>query len=342
MRVLVVEDEPRMSTLLQRGFCEEGYAVDVAGDGTDGLWLAMEQDYPTRSSSTSCCRSSTASRCAGGFGRRAVGRRCCCSPLRQRRRPGPRTRRRCRRLSDQAVQLRRARSPRVRALVRRRSGARPALLEVGDLRVDPATHRAWRAGVQPVAVAEGDGPAGAAHASRRRRGQPNADLRPRVDFAYHGASTWSTSPWVPAEEDRPSLRPRRHRDSARRRVSAPGRRGTSRCRFASVSRLRSRWLPWRWWRSGDCSSSDRSATACGRLWSRGCAVEQPRFRPSSGTRSRRELRKRSSRRTRDTRATPRPERRARCDGRGRQTACRRCLREPTRGPWRAVRRREGG
>src|SRR2546426_8754049 len=45
MRVLVVEDEPRMSTLLERGLREEGYAVDVATDGTNGLWLATENDY---------------------------------------------------------------------------------------------------------------------------------------------------------------------------------------------------------------------------------------------------------------------------------------------------------
>ncbi len=45
VRVLVVEDEPRMATLLERGLREEGYAVDVAADGTDGLWLATENDY---------------------------------------------------------------------------------------------------------------------------------------------------------------------------------------------------------------------------------------------------------------------------------------------------------
>src|SRR5262249_31406654 len=45
VRVLVVEDEPRMSMLLQRGFREEGYAVDVAGDGTLGLCMATEPDY---------------------------------------------------------------------------------------------------------------------------------------------------------------------------------------------------------------------------------------------------------------------------------------------------------
>ena len=33
---------------------------------------------------------------------------------------------------------------RLRALVRRGAGERPAVLEVGDLRLDPATRRAWR------------------------------------------------------------------------------------------------------------------------------------------------------------------------------------------------------
>jgi two-component system OmpR family response regulator len=37
---------------------------------------------------------------------------------------------------------------RVRALVRRRFDARPAVLEVGDLRVDPARHQAWRGDVE--------------------------------------------------------------------------------------------------------------------------------------------------------------------------------------------------
>ena len=43
--MLVVEDEPRMATLLRRGFTEEGYSVDVTGDGHEGLWLATENDY---------------------------------------------------------------------------------------------------------------------------------------------------------------------------------------------------------------------------------------------------------------------------------------------------------
>jgi two-component system OmpR family response regulator len=45
MRVLVVEDEPAMADVLRRGLEEEGFAVDVAGTGEDGLWFARENDY---------------------------------------------------------------------------------------------------------------------------------------------------------------------------------------------------------------------------------------------------------------------------------------------------------
>ena len=45
MRVLVVEDEVRMAGVLQRALKEEGHAVDVAGDGPQGLWLATENQY---------------------------------------------------------------------------------------------------------------------------------------------------------------------------------------------------------------------------------------------------------------------------------------------------------
>ncbi|EQD39055.1 two component transcriptional regulator, winged helix family, partial [mine drainage metagenome] len=37
---------------------------------------------------------------------------------------------------------------RLRALVRRGAGRRPALLEIGDLRLDPAERRAWRASAE--------------------------------------------------------------------------------------------------------------------------------------------------------------------------------------------------
>ncbi|MDA5280160.1 response regulator transcription factor [Streptomyces sp. Isolate_45] len=45
MRVLVVEDERRLAVALQRGLQSEGFSVDVAHDGLQGLWMASEHDY---------------------------------------------------------------------------------------------------------------------------------------------------------------------------------------------------------------------------------------------------------------------------------------------------------
>ena len=42
MKVLVVEDDRRTAAALRRGLEAEGYAVDVAVDGNDGLWMATE------------------------------------------------------------------------------------------------------------------------------------------------------------------------------------------------------------------------------------------------------------------------------------------------------------
>jgi two-component system OmpR family response regulator len=45
MRILVVEDEPRLQRNLAKALREEGYAVDTAGDGEDGLFKAEACDY---------------------------------------------------------------------------------------------------------------------------------------------------------------------------------------------------------------------------------------------------------------------------------------------------------
>jgi len=45
MRILVIEDEKRVAQFLKKGFQEESYAVDVAGDGLQGLKLALSGDY---------------------------------------------------------------------------------------------------------------------------------------------------------------------------------------------------------------------------------------------------------------------------------------------------------
>ncbi|MBN8249564.1 MAG: response regulator [Verrucomicrobia bacterium] len=45
MRILVVEDEPKVARFLERGLRQQAYAVDVAGDGEEGLQLAGDHDY---------------------------------------------------------------------------------------------------------------------------------------------------------------------------------------------------------------------------------------------------------------------------------------------------------
>ena len=143
MRLLIVEDEPRMAALLQRGFRDEGYAVDVASDGTDGLWMGTENDYDAVILDVMLPG-------LDGFE--------VCRQLRERDRWAPVLMLTARDAVDDRVhgldvgaddyaakpfsfaEL----AARVRALVRRNSRDRPTILEVGDLRLDPATHRAWR------------------------------------------------------------------------------------------------------------------------------------------------------------------------------------------------------
>ncbi|HMP81986.1 MAG TPA: response regulator transcription factor [Verrucomicrobiota bacterium] len=45
MRILIVEDEPDLLRSLAQALREEGYAVDTAGDGEDGLFKADGCDY---------------------------------------------------------------------------------------------------------------------------------------------------------------------------------------------------------------------------------------------------------------------------------------------------------
>ena len=45
MRVLIVEDELRMASLIRRGLEHEGLAAEIAGNGEDALWMAAAHDY---------------------------------------------------------------------------------------------------------------------------------------------------------------------------------------------------------------------------------------------------------------------------------------------------------
>jgi two-component system, OmpR family, response regulator len=45
MRILAVEDQRKLAAAIKRGLEAEGFAVDVAANGEDGLWLAREKPY---------------------------------------------------------------------------------------------------------------------------------------------------------------------------------------------------------------------------------------------------------------------------------------------------------
>ena len=45
MRILVVEDYLPLQRAVAKGLREAGYAVDMTGDGEEGLWYATGNDY---------------------------------------------------------------------------------------------------------------------------------------------------------------------------------------------------------------------------------------------------------------------------------------------------------
>ena len=45
MRVLIVEDELRMASLIRRGLIKEGLAADIAANGEDALWMVDSLTY---------------------------------------------------------------------------------------------------------------------------------------------------------------------------------------------------------------------------------------------------------------------------------------------------------
>ncbi|MGH2924493.1 MAG: response regulator transcription factor [Solirubrobacterales bacterium] len=147
MRVLIVEDHVKMAGLIRRGLRKEGMAVDVAANGEDGMTRAEATEYDAiildvmlpKIDGFEVCRRLR----AGGVwspilmltARDAVRDRITgldggaddylTKPF------------------SYAELL-----ARLRALVRRGAVERPSELRVGDLRLDPASRRAWRGGAQ--------------------------------------------------------------------------------------------------------------------------------------------------------------------------------------------------
>ena len=147
MRVLVVEDEPKMASLIRRGLEEEGMAVDATGRGEDAVWMAGSTEYdavvldlmlPGLDGFEVCrrlraddvwtpvlmltARDTVRDRVTGldtGADDYLV------KPF----------------AFDELL-------ARLRALVRRGAGERPAVLESGDLRLDPATRHVRRGEIE--------------------------------------------------------------------------------------------------------------------------------------------------------------------------------------------------
>ena len=145
MRVLVVEDDAGMASVLRRGMVENGFAVDVAATGPDGLWLACEHDYD-------CV---VLDLMLPGIDGLSVLRR-----MRAAGRWAPVLLLTARDAVDDRVAGLDAGSDdylvkpfalaellaRLRALIRRGAPQRPAVLTVGDLSLDPAARQVSRAG----------------------------------------------------------------------------------------------------------------------------------------------------------------------------------------------------
>jgi two-component system, OmpR family, response regulator len=143
MRVLVVEDEKRLAAGLRNGLEAEGFAVDVAVDGTDGLWMAREHRFDAIVLDVML---------PGVNGYRI------CATLREERIWTPILMLTAKdgewdevealdtgaddyltKPFSYAVLL-----ARLRSLLRRGARERPAVLAAGDLRMDPAARRVWR------------------------------------------------------------------------------------------------------------------------------------------------------------------------------------------------------
>jgi two-component system OmpR family response regulator len=143
MKVLVVEDDKKIATAVKRGLEAEGFTVDVAYEGPDGVWMATEGTYdlivldimlPGRNGYQICADL----RAAGDW-----------TPILM--------------LTAKDGELDEAEAldtgaddyltkpfsfavlvARVRALLRRTAGRNPAPVAAGDLRIDPGRRRVWR------------------------------------------------------------------------------------------------------------------------------------------------------------------------------------------------------
>src|SRR5438094_1823892 len=145
VRLLVVEDEPKMARLIRTALQNQGHAIDSVDNGPEAVWMATECDYDAIVLDVMIPR-------PDGFE--------VCRTLRERGRWSPILLLTARDgVKDRVNGLDAGAddylpkpfsfeelSARIRAIVRRRAPERPTRLVVGDLELDPATRRVTRAG----------------------------------------------------------------------------------------------------------------------------------------------------------------------------------------------------
>jgi two-component system OmpR family response regulator len=153
MRLLLVEDEPKMASLLRSGLRDEGVLVDVAMNGREGVWAATEEAYdvviidvmlPDLDGFDVCRRIRSTDETTpilmltarGAVGDRVAGLDAgaddyLVKPF----------------AFDELL-------ARLRALLRRGPVSRPPVLAVGDLRLDPIGRRVWRGEQEVVLTAQ--------------------------------------------------------------------------------------------------------------------------------------------------------------------------------------------
>jgi two-component system OmpR family response regulator len=143
VRVLIVEDDPKMAGLLRRGLVEEGHAADVAASGDDALWMAAAVEYDAIVLDVMLPGMDGFAVC------RQLRRDGVWSPVLML------TARDA--VEDRVAGLDAGADDylpkpfsfsellaRLRALARRGAAERPTVVEIGDLRLDPAARRVWR------------------------------------------------------------------------------------------------------------------------------------------------------------------------------------------------------
>jgi two-component system OmpR family response regulator len=149
VRVLVVEDKVKLATVLSRGLRKAGLSADVSASGEDAIWMAASTAYdavildvmlPGIDGFETCKRLRSESVWApilmltarDGIDDRVTGLDSGADDY-----------------LTKPFSLRELLA-RLRALMRRGAAARPAVLLVGDLRLDPASRRVWRGEAEVV------------------------------------------------------------------------------------------------------------------------------------------------------------------------------------------------